>query len=527
MGFQRSAGILLHVTSLPGRCGVGDLGPAAEEFVDALVEARIGLWQMLPVGPTGYGDSPYQSPSSFAGNPLLISLEKLAEAGWLPTEALKSIPKFDADRAEFDRVRAWREPLLQQAFEKFHAQEGGVEREDFVQFRQSEQWWLEDYALFTALKRAHPDCGWTGWDPALVRRDAAAIAKATSKLKAEIERECFLQFHFARQWRHLKAYAYARHVRLIGDVPIFAAHDSADVWSHQDLFELKPDGRPQSVAGVPPDYFSETGQLWGNPLYRWDVHAKQGYSWWIQRLRRAFEMFDLVRIDHFRGFESYWEVPGDAADARGGSWMPGPGTQLFHAAEAALGRLPVIAEDLGLITPPVEALRDELGYPGMRVLQFAFGDDPKGVDYRPHAYPRHCVVYTGTHDNDTTVGWFHSEAGEGTTRTEEQVERERNLVMDYLGSDGREIHWDMIRAAYGSVADTAVVPLQDILGLGSEARMNMPGTAAGNWQWRYRREDLTPEIVARLRRMSTLYERLPIPEPIPTPPEVTEALAAS
>jgi len=505
MRFARGSGILLHITSLPSRFGIGDLGPEAYRFVDFLAETGQSLWQMLPVGPTGYGNSPYQSLSSFAGNTLLLSLERLADENLLDPWDGRDIPEFSGATAEFEKVTKWNEEQLIVAHRNFLAKQRDTSA--YEAFCAANSWWLEDYALFRALKRAHGDKAWTVWSLDVVRRDSQALDRAGKSLHLEIDREKFLQFQFDRQWRALKTYANEHGVKLVGDVPIFAAHDSADVWAQQELFELDGRGQPTIIAGVPPDYFSTTGQRWGNPLYRWQVHAEQGFQWWTQRLRRALELFDLIRIDHFRGFESYWEIPAEDADARRGRWVAGPGAAPFRAAEAALGPLPVIAEDLGVITPQVEALRDELGFPGMRVLQFAFGDDPKAHDYRPHQFSRHCVVYTGTHDNNTTVGWFSSEAGADTTRTDEQIAREMSNTLDYLGTQGHEIHWDMIRAAWGSVADIAIAPLQDVLGLGAEARMNLPGSTEGNWSWRFQRGDLTRKIAARLQRFTEIFDR--------------------
>jgi len=395
--------------------------------------------------------------------------------------------------------------LLAAAHARF-ARQGAETQRPWREWRREQAWWLDDYCLFAAAKRAHGDRSWIEWDAALGRREAEALQRWRGQLSGPIEFEAFVQYQFARQWSALGEFSRRQGVRLIGDVPIFVAHDSADVWAGQELFALD-DGRPTVVAGVPPDYFSASGQRWGNPLYRWELHAATDYAWWLSRLRRALELFDVVRIDHFRGFEAYWEIPADRPDARGGRWLPGPGAALFHAARRELGRLPVIAEDLGVITPEVEQLRDDLELPGMRVLQFAFGDDPKATDYQPHNYPRHCVVYTGTHDNDTTVGWYRSEAGADTTRTDEQVRREQALARCYLNSSGGEVHWDMIRAAWSSVADLAITPLQDVLGLGSEARMNLPGTSQGNWLWRFTRGALTPQHLARLGELTAVFGR--------------------
>lgn len=505
--FPRSAGVLCHVTSLPGRWGLGDLGNTAYRFVDWLTAAGQGLWQVLPLGPPGFGESPYQCFSAFAGNPLLVGLDRLAEEGWLPQADLDSVPRFSGSAVEFERVGPFRNACLTRAFDEFRASASSSQRAAFDAFRHEQAWWLNDCALFAALKVAHDDRPWTQWGGSLVTRDAKALQSQAASLARAIDREAFIQFQFARQWRALKTYALARGIRLMGDVPIFVAHDSADVWANQGLFHLDDRGQPTVIAGVPPDYFSETGQRWGNPLYRWDVMQNDGYAWWIRRLRHALTQFDLVRLDHFRGFEGYWAIPGDAPTAAGGRWVSGPGAPFFRRVINELGQLPLVAEDLGVITPAVDALRDEFDFPGMRILQFAFGDDPKAPDYQPHNYPRNCVVYTGTHDNDTTVGWFQSRAGAGTTRTAAQIAEERALTLKYLGTDGRQIHWDMIRLAFASVADTAIVPMQDVLGLGTEARMNLPGSASGNWRWRFTEERLTSELAEKLAELSGLYDR--------------------
>ncbi len=506
--FPRSSGILCHVTSLPGKWGIGDLGEVSRWFADWLHESGQGLWQVLPLGPPGFGESPYQSFSAFAGNPLLVGLDRLAEEGWLSPADLEAGPPFDRHSVDFEQVRPYRVNCLTQAFRAFQKNAKSAQRAEFDDFRHEQAGWLEDYALFAALKKEHGGLPWTEWHPDLVARKTAALRSRAAKLAREIDEEAFVQFHFHGQWRRLKTHCNARGIRLMGDVPIFVAHDSADVWARQELFFLNERGQPTVVAGVPPDYFSATGQLWGNPLYRWDRMEREGYAWWVERLRHALAQFDLIRLDHFRGFEAYWEIPGGAPTAAPGRWVPGPGAPFFRKVRNALGELPLVAEDLGVITPPVEALRDEFGFPGMRILQFAFGDDPKAGDYRPHNYPRHCVVYTGTHDNDTTLGWFQSRAGHGTTRTAEQIAEERRFALAYLGTDGIAIHWELIRLALASVAETAVVPLQDVLGLGTEARMNLPGTLQGNWRWRFAEEMLTPERARRLRELTTIYDRL-------------------
>ena len=478
----RSSGILLHPTSLPSPFGIGDLGSAAYKFVDFLAEAGQSLWQVLPLGPTGYGDSPYASYSAFAGNTVLISPEELAREGLLETDPAQQ-PKADLLRAAYERFRATDQADLRAAFEAFKRQHAH---------------WLDNYALFRALKDEHGGAAWTEWHD---------VKNPRERLKSEIEAQQFYQFLFFRQWLALKKYANDRGIRIIGDFPIFVAHDSADVWTNPDQFKLDADGKPFVVAGVPPDYFSSTGQLWGNPLYNWERMRADGFKWWIERMRALFAMVDIARVDHFRGFAAAWEIPAGDTTAERGRWVETPGRELFNAIRKALGELPIIAEDLGVITPDVVALREELGFPGMRVLQFGFGGgDPKNIDL-PHNYVPNVVAYTGTHDNDTTAGWFNSVAGEGSTRTAKQIEEERHFCLDYLNTTGAEIHWDFIRCVWASVANTAIAPLQDVLGLGSEARMNLPNSTQGNWKWCYRDGDLTTEIARRLRRLTELYGR--------------------
>lgn len=507
---NRAAGLLCHITSLPGKFACGDMGPAAYDFVDFLQRTGQTRWQVLPLGPTGYGDSPYQCYSAFAGNPLLISLERLVEAGLLTTADLANFPQTTNPTAvDFDTVRAAHTALLHQACERFEKTATAKTKADYAAFRQAEAEWLDEYAFFMALKEAHGGSGWTDWEPELIARESTALVTAIIDLAPGIERQAIIQFLFATQWQALRKYCHEAGILIVGDAPIFVSHDSADVWANPDLFYLDKAGQPTVIAGVPPDYFSETGQRWGNPLYRWDRMKETGYLWWRKRMAAAFKLFDFVRLDHFRGFEAYWEIPASSPTAVGGRWVPGPGRDLFDAIRKELGRLPIYAEDLGLITSGVEALRDDLHLPGMRVLQFAFGDDAKSLDYLPHNYPRDCVCYTGTHDNDTTVGWFRSEAGEGTTRDEDQVARERSFTMRYLGTDGREIHWDLIRAALSSVADTAIVPIQDLLGLDSSARMNQPGIGTGNWRWRMKPGALTKQIEDRLADLTIICDRSP------------------
>lgn len=492
----RTAGILLHPTSLPGPHGVGDLGGSAARFIDWLSEARQGLWQILPLGPPGAGDSPYDARSSFAGNPLLIALSPLVEWGLLTADEVPPPLMSDPERADFAGATSVKLTALARAFERFEASGDGELRVAYEEFWERERAWLADYALYAALRTAHDGLPWYRWEPGLVRREPAALAEWRARLDREVRFHAFLQFVFDRQWTTLKHYANERGIRIVGDIPIYVSHDSADVWAHQDLFTLDEAGQPTMRAGVPPDYFSATGQLWGNPCYRWDVLAATGYRWWIDRFRRVRELVDLVRVDHFRGFAAGWQIPAGEQTAINGAWVPGPGLDFFRRLQSELGPVPIIVEDLGIITPDVHALREQLGYPGMRVLQFAFGsgsDNP----YLPHNYEADTVVYTGTHDNDTTLGWFRS-----------CPPHERDHALRYLGTDGHDIVWDLIRLAFMSVASIAVVPLQDVLELGSEARMNVPGTASGNWRWRVREDALTRERAHRLASLTEIYGRV-------------------
>ena len=509
MRFPRTGGVLLHPTSLPSAHGVGDLGPEARRFVGWLESARQALWQVLPLGPTGYGDSPYQCFSAFAGNPLLVSLEDLVEDGWLKPGDLAGAPAFPARACDFGAAIAFKRPRLLKAFERFEREAGSAPRAELAGFCAAQAPWLDDYALFAALKARHGGRPWTEWDPAVAQREPGALDDWRQRCVREVRAEQFAQWQFFRQWERLREACRAAGIRLMGDVPIFVAHDSADVWAHPELFRLRADGRPAWIAGVPPDYFSATGQCWGNPLYRWDVLERTGFAWWVARFRQAFATVDWVRVDHFRGFEAFWEIPGEDDTAVNGRWVKGPGARLFEAVRRELGELPVVAENLGVITPEVEAIREEFGFPGMAILQFAFGTDPQGPGFRPHNYHRDLVAYTGTHDNDTAVGWWRS-TGEGdSTRTAEDVAAEKDYARRYLGSDGREVHWDMIRTLLASVADVAVVPLQDVLGLGSEARMNLPARPSGNWGWRFGAGDLTVAHAERLADLATIYDRAP------------------
>jgi len=506
VGFPRSSGILLHPTSLPGPYGVGDLGDEAYRFVDFLAASGQSLWQVLPLGPTGFGDSPYQCFSAFAGNTLLVSPERLVREGLLAQEDLKSSPTFPEGQVDFGNVIKFKNALLKKAFERFKQMADAILHTAFEHFSHQASSWLDDYALYRALKDAQNGKAWNEWDSQLSRRDTSALVNARHHLHAAVDAQKFYQFLFFKQWTALKAYCHERGIKLVGDIPIFVARDSADVWMNPDQFKLDEAGNPLVVAGVPPDYFSATGQYWGNPIYNWDKMLADGFRWWIERVRATLEIFDIVRVDHFRGFAASWEIPGGDKTAERGLWVNVPGRELFTAIKHALGDLPFIAEDLGVITPDVEALRDDFGLPGMRILQYAFGGDTLNHDL-PHNYIKNSVVYSGTHDNDTTVGWFTSVAGEGSTRNNEQIERARLYCHDYLNTDGQEIHWDFVRALLASVADTAIIPLQDLLGLGAEARMNHPNSTSGNWAWRYKAGALSTQLSDRLQKLTQIYGR--------------------
>jgi 4-alpha-glucanotransferase len=495
---ERLAGILLHPTSLPGRYGIGELGPETTAFLDFLAATGQRLWQVLPLGPTGYGDSPYQCFSAFAGNPLLVSLDLLRAEGLVSEKDLARAPSFPECEVDFGAVIGFKRPLLARAFGVFEKKAPAARAAAFEAFCRASESWLPDFALFMALKHANGGGAWHTWARTFVGRDPSALDRARRELAREIREVEFEQWLFFEQWAAVRAQAHERGIAIMGDIPIFVAHDSADVWAHPGIFHLAADGTPAFQAGVPPDYFSATGQLWGNPLYRWDALARAGYAWWIDRFRAVLALVDRVRLDHFRGFEAYWEVPGDAATAIEGRWAKGPGTAFFDALLGAFETLPIVAEDLGVITPEVEALRDRYGFPGMAILQFAFGSDAHANDFLPHNYTRNKAVYTGTHDNDTVVGWWTSGVGD-TTRTQAEVDREHERALAYVGGDGSEIHWDFIRTLLVSVADTAIVPLQDVLGQGAASRMNLPGRPAGNWRWRFAKSALTEEIRRRLR----------------------------
>jgi 4-alpha-glucanotransferase len=500
MAFARAAGILMHPTSLPSRGGIGDFGPAAYQFADFLASARQGVWQVLPLGPLGYGNSPYSSTSAFAGNPLLISLERLIEHGWVDAARI-DLSKLEDGSApvEYDRVFAHKMPLLFEAARSFLGSAQGEARQRFEKFRAENAWWLDDFVLFDALRSKQKLACWNQWPPELARRDPAAIANARTELADDLLIRSALQFAFYEQWQSLRHYCAEKAIRVVGDVAIFVNYDSADVWTRRELFQLNGNLQPEVVSGVPPDFFSKTGQRWGNPLYRWDVMKQEGYEWWIQRLRWATQNCDYIRLDHFRGFDQFWEIPASDDTAINGRWVDGPRDDLFLKLREALGGLPFFAEDLGYITPEVHALRDRLRIPGMAVLQFGFGDEGAHM-YLPHR-SLDKVMYTGTHDNDTVAGWWHSGA----------AEHERRNAEAYLGRCDDGIHWCFIRAAQCSPASLCIIPLQDVLGLGSEARMNTPSVYGGNWRWRFDSSQLNHAIASKLAHLVELSDRLPKP----------------
>jgi 4-alpha-glucanotransferase len=491
----RSSGLLLHPTSLPGPHGIGDLGPVARQWIDFVAEAGCGWWQVLPLGPTGYRDSPYQPFSSFAGNPLLVSPEGLVTDGLLAPADLADAPKFDDGPVDFGAVIAWKLPLLDKAAARMAA--GHMLAAEFAAFRQREAGWLEDFALFMALKEVHGGGPWIDWPEPLRDAEPAALATARATRATTTHRHAFRQWAFARQWAALRGHARARGVSILGDAPIFVAHDSADVWAHRGLFQLDATGQPSVVAGVPPDYFSKTGQLWGNPLYRWEAHAAEGYAWWIARMKATLRLVDLVRLDHFRGFAAAWEVPASAKTAETGRWAKGPGEEFLGALERGLSGLPLVAEDLGEITPDVVALRERFSLPGMRILQFGFTgpDNP----FLPHHYRANTVVYTGTHDNDTVAGWFATAPA-----------AEKKFLERYRGASTGSVPWDLIRMSWASVATLAVTTPQDLLELGAPGRFNFPGKEEGNWTWRLPAKFFAksaPKLAPRLRELGTMFGR--------------------
>jgi 4-alpha-glucanotransferase len=508
MRFPRASGILLHPTSLPNDFGIGDLGDSAYRFVDFLDSAKQKYWQILPLGPTGYGDSPYQSFSAFAGNTNLISPEVLVAEDLLTEEEINDKPEFPEGKIDFGAVIDWKNVLLEKAYRRFHTTAGLTARLAFDTFTNEVALWLDDYAAFRAIKAAQDRKPWIEWEEPLRLRDGNAVLAARKELIDEIQAQKFYQFLFFKQWTRLKNYANGKGIAIIGDIPIFVSMDSADAWSNPGQFKLNKDGSPKVVAGVPPDFFSKTGQLWGNPIYNWDDMQADGFKWWIERIRFTLKTVDIVRVDHFRGFAASWEVPGADKTAENGQWVDVPGRELFQAAFKEFGDLPVMAEDLGEITPDVEALRDGFDFPGMRILLFGFGGDSGNMNL-PHNYIRNCVVFTGTHDNDTSVGWFNSHVDKSSTSDKPKIGHEQEFCLGYLNSDGKEIHWDLIRAAWASIADTAITPMQDLLGLGNKARMNLPATKSGNWDWRATDGDFSNELSLRLRVLTEMYGRTP------------------
>lgn len=495
MSKKRKSGVLLHITSLPGPYGIGTMGKEAMEFVDFLADAGQKIWQILPLGPTGYGDSPYQSFSTFAGNPLLINLELLTEKGWLHPADLQDAPGSDKF-VDFGPVIQFKFKVMEQAYRGFQESANRNEKLQFSQFCEEKKHWLTDYALFMALKAAHGGKPWYQWDAPYKMRQPEAIKQFGSGNSASVDYWKFLQYVFFTQWESLKNYTNAKGIEIVGDIPIFIAHDSADAWSCPEVFQFDSQRNPTHVAGVPPDYFSETGQLWGNPLFNWDYLKQTNYAWWVERVRGNLSLYDIIRIDHFRGFAAYWSVPYGETTAINGKWVEAPGKEVFETIRKTLGEVPIIAEDLGVITPDVEALREGFGFPGMKVLQFAF-NPMKDNEYLPHNYQNNnFVCYTGTHDNNTSLGWYN-----------DLDEETRAGLISYLPGGGENTVWKIIRLAWASTACMAIAPMQDILELGGKARMNTPGVAAGNWQWRFRESEYDSEIVNRLKRLTELYDR--------------------
>lgn len=501
MAFPRSSGILLHPTSLPSPHGIGDLGQGAYEFIDFLQRTHQAYWQVLPLGPTGYGNSPYLCYSAIAGNPLLISPDRLVTKGWLHSNDLQ--PTGESSSVDFETITVTKTALLETACRNFCSHSSAAEQQEFQEFIADQAHWLNDYALFMALHEQYQDAPWYEWPVEVAQRQPAALARSRQQLADRILYYQFVQFVFQEQWLSLKEYASDLAIQIIGDIPIYVAHDSADVWANPEIFQLDPEtGLAAQMAGVPPDYFSETGQLWGNPVYNWEKLQETHFAWWIDRFRALLKLVDIIRIDHFRGFEAYWSVPQGEETAMNGEWVKAPGIAFFEELKKQLGRLPILAEDLGVITPEVEELRDRFDFPGMKVLQFAFGSD-NANPFLPFNFDRNFVVYTGTHDNNTTIGWFEKTEG-----------YERDRVLRYLGGiSSIGIHWDLIRLAASSVANQVILPMQDVLGGDGSARMNFPGTIAGNWQWRYRADQLTPEIEQQLLRITEAYGRSPLPSP--------------
>ena len=497
MRFPRSSGTLVHPTSFPSNYGMGDLGHEAYEFINFLEETGQTIWQVLPLSPTGYGNSPYASYSAFAGNPYLISPDKLKEKGYVSAEDLSDATLPITVEADYETSYKKKDKLYKKAFKNFRSSKSKEDQKKLNDFKKRNSYWLEDYTLFMACSISNNQEPWNKWGKDLAQRKSAALKKSKKTFTDEIEYQTWLQFEFFEQWKTLKNYANSKNIRVVGDIPIFVDHNSADVWSHSEFFAVDKQGNRELVAGVPPDYFSETGQLWGNPLYKWDAIKKDGFSWWIERFKQMFALFDAIRVDHFRGFDEYWEVKASEENAINGEWVKAPGVDLFTTIKEKLGSLPIIAEDLGLMTQGVEDLRDQFNFPGMKILQFAFDSDSTN-SFLPHNYPQNCVTYTGTHDNDTTIGWYNSAA---------DVEKHRARV--YSRSDGREVQWELIRLGMFSVADQAIFPLQDFMNLDTTHRMNMPGTVGNNWNWRFTPDMLENIDKQRIKKMVEMSNRLP------------------
>ncbi|MEA2095825.1 MAG: 4-alpha-glucanotransferase [Candidatus Cloacimonadota bacterium] len=490
MNFERSSGVLLHITSLPGKYGIGDLGEETYDFVDFLANAKQKLWQILPTGPTGYGDSPYQTFSAFAGNSLFIDLDNLLEKRILLPEDLVHDFQFNDRRVEYKKVREFKEEKLQIAFNNFD-----ITNTKFTNFIAEESWWLDDFALFMSLKEHFNGKAWNGWDEGIKLHQQNAVDYYCDFLNQQINYHKFCQFIFFEQWAKLKKYTNKKGVKIIGDIPIYISADSSDAWANSQLFQFDENNVPTKVAGVPPDYFSKTGQLWGNPLYDWKVLEEQNFTWWIDRFKAMQKQVDIMRLDHFRGFEAYWAVSAGENTAINGEWQKAPGEKFFEAVLDELGEIPIIAEDLGIITKEVENLRDKFEFPGMKILQFAFDSDMEN-NYLPHKYKKNCVVYTGTHDNETTLGWFKNSSTE-----------RKELIKTYLQKEEIDICWDMLEIAWKSKADIAVAPMQDFLCLDNVARMNIPGKPNGNWQWRVTKEQLSSELTQKIKNLTKQSNR--------------------
>jgi len=499
MNLKRECGILLHPTSLPGSYGIGDLGREAYQFIDFLARSNQKIWQILPLGPVGHGESPYQSLSAFAGNPLLLSPDKLKEEGLLTEEDLSALPLFEEKQIRFDLLKPWKEELLRKAFANFRL---SLQSPQYLEFLEENRIWLANFSFFMALKTYFRGVAWNYWEKSIAFREPPALEHYRKLLQEEIDYHCFLQFQFSRQWRSLKEYAEEKGIKMMGDLPIFVAYDSSDAWANPHLFQLDQWGRPSKVAGVPPDYFSATGQLWGNPLYRWEEMEQDDYFWWRERFQKLFQLVDWVRVDHFRGFEAYWEIPGGEETAVNGRWVQAPGEKLFTAIKEYLGELPIVAEDLGIITPQVEELKNKFNFPGMKVLHFCLGSRGDRRDFLCHL-PENTVVYTGTHDNDTSLGWYQT------------MQKEAPQAVKFLGKyfhinpqmSKEEIAWGLLKIVWKTPARIAIAPLQDLLALGTEARMNMPGTAEGNWRWRFTQESLTREIEEKMASLTQEFNR--------------------